>query len=339
MKKIVLAGLQPQIDSLIDSIDVLIAKADDDLGETLTSEGYVKAKTAVDTVSDIEDALTEALNGHTDEVLAALQDSNSLNDFMVWSWEGIKDEDTLRKAIYDALFQRLKDMLAESTEGFIDAYEPDLLAEHTAEDILTEPAAEFVKNWSEELSRLMKLETNDQIEKILLDAQKDALSVDETALKITESGIRDPGYRSRRVALTEVLRAESYGQIEAMRQCPTVVEKEWHHTGAHKNTPRPGHVAISGQRKKIDEPFDLVGADGVTYHPMVPRDTNLPPGESVNCHCIMQRIQSEEALGMTVEERRALRQKYIDQTNKEWEENDTARKTEEAIFGKDVVEG
>ena len=199
MKKIVLAGLQPQIDSLIDSIDVLIAKADDDLGETLTSEGYVKAKTAVSTVSDIEDALTEALNGHTDEVLDALQDSDSLSDFLVWSWEGIKDEDTLRKAIYDALYERLQDMLAESVEGFIDAYEPDLLVEHTAEDILTEPAAEFVKTWSDELSKLMKLETNDQIEKILLDAQKDALSVDETALKITESGIRDPGYRSRRV--------------------------------------------------------------------------------------------------------------------------------------------
>lgn len=335
MKKIILTGLEKSIDSVIDSIDVLLMKADDDLKDTLDSEGYVKAGTAVKSIDSIEDALTEAFNDHTDDVLSRLSAEETLQAFLKGAWKDIRNEEDLKQAIYDALHDQLFDMMAESIEGFIDAYEPDLLEEHTAEDLMTEPAADFVKNWVDQLASLMHLETDDQIEKILLDAQQDALSVDDTALKISQSGIRDPGYRSRRVALTEVLRAESYGQLESMRQCPTIEGKEWLHTGSHKNQPRANHVAISGQQRKVDEPFELVGSDGNIYHPMVPRDTTLPAAESVNCHCIMKRIRSEDAMGMSLEDRRALRQKYIDEVNQEWEANNTANKLDDQMFGKD----
>ncbi|MSS13645.1 phage minor head protein [Porcincola intestinalis] len=335
MRKIILKGMEKNIDSLIDSIDVLLMKADDDLKDTLDGEGFVKADAAVKSINEIEGALTEALNEHTDDVLKALEESDSLKEFLDGSWKDIRDMDDLKQAIYDALHDRLMDMLSESIEGFIDAYEPDLLEEHTAEDLLTEPAAQFVESWSSKLAELMHLETDDQIEAILLQAQSDALSVADTSLKISESGIRDPGYRSRRVAVTEVLRAESYGQLESMRQCPTIEAKEWMHTGGHKNSPRENHVAISGQQKPVDEPFDLVGRDGTLYHPMVPRDISLPAAESVNCHCIMKRIRSEEAMGMSLEDRRAMRKKYMDEVNQEWEENGTAEKLEDQMFGKD----
>lgn len=102
-------------------------------------------------------------------------------------------------------------------------------------------------------------------------------------------------------------------------QSPSVEEKEWKHTGAYRNQPRRNHVSMSGQRVPKGEPFVLEGADGNTYYPAYPRDSILPPGESVNCHCISQPIVSEEALGLPIEERRRLQAEAIAEMDDEWE--------------------
>ena len=129
--------------------------------------------------------------------------------------------------------------------------------------------------------------------------------------------IRD-SYQARRVAVTEVLRAHSVAREEAIQQSPSTDRKEWRHTGAHKNKPRPNHVEMDGQIVPKDQPFELKGRDGVVYHPMYPRDPILPAGETVNCHCIHRGVAADDALGMSLEERRRLQQKYIEEDDGAW---------------------
>lgn len=304
-----------KVDGLIDAIDRYIMKADEDLEEQLEAEGYVSTDVAVATINAIEDEVTEVLNKNCDDVLDRLQTATGLDNFIDDIWPTIKDEDDLEMALIEILHDKFEDLLKTCVQQFlIDADE-----ELGIDDRITKPAQHFIETWSEQLAEIMHLNTNEQIEKILLDSQKKAMSITEVADAIADSAIRTPGYRSRRVAVTEVLRVESYSQLEYMRQDPAVEEKEWVHTGNHKNKPRENHVAINGQRVKKDQPFTLVGADGVTYSPMCPRDTCLPASESIHCHCIMRSIRSEKKMGMTVEERRALRQKYMDEVDAEYE--------------------
>ena len=134
-----------------------------------------------------------------------------------------------------------------------------------------------------------------------------------------DGGIRSERYRARAAALTETLRAHSVAQQEALVQNPAVESKEWVHTGEYRNTPRENHVAMSGVIVPKDEPFTLEGLDGVTYYPMYPRDPILPPGESINCHCIHRGIVNADILGLPLEERQRLQQEAIDADDGAWE--------------------
>ena len=102
-------------------------------------------------------------------------------------------------------------------------------------------------------------------------------------------------------------------------QNPCIKEKMWRHTGSHKNEPRENHVDMDGQRVPVGESYELIGADGVKYYPMFPVDPDLPPAESINCHCISQDIVDEDILVLPLEERQRLQQEAIDSMDDEWE--------------------
>ena len=302
------ADLTQNVDELIDRIDVLIRKEEDDLEENLQAAGFVEPKKAVEVIGILEDEWTEAFNTDCDELLDALEKALDLDDFVENIWPGINSSEDLRNAIYDTFFSRFKDMLETSVVGFLAGEDPDLLSDELG--ILSEPAKAFVERWSGELADLMNLSTRNQIENILINGQEEHKSVAQVAQDIADSGIRDAGYKARRAAITEVLRAESYGQLEAMRQNPGIIEKEWVHTGTHKNKPRENHKAISGQRVAVNEPFSLSG-----YAPMCPRDTNLPASESINCHCMMKQIRDPNWSNYTYEEKQALREARMEELN------------------------
>jgi hypothetical protein len=58
---------------------------------------------------------------------------------------------------------------------------------------------------------------------------------------------------------------------------------------------------------------------------MYPRDSILPPGESVNCHCIHRGIVSKDVLGLSLDERKRLQQEAIDADDGAWEKELDAR--------------
>ena len=71
---------------------------------------------------------------------------------------------------------------------------------------------------------------------------------------------------------------------------------------------------------------------------MTPRDVCLPPRESVNCHCLLQPVVSEEVLGLSLEERQALQAQAIAEDDGEWDkELDAQNKARAGINEEDYT--
>lgn len=299
---------------LLDAIDRYIAKADDDLEETLADEGYPAADVAVKLASELEEAVDDALEEDAENLLKHIQNAIGVDDFISDVWPNIKDEKDLESALYKIFHEKFDDMLKKFTYEWALSQNPIIAV---VDGEITKPAEAFVKGWSGELARLMNLSTKDAIERLLLKAKEKAWSIDDLTEAIGNSGIREHGYRSRRVALTEMLRMESYAQQEEMIQDPLTYKKRWRHVMSAN--PRENHIAMDGQEVFKREFFTLIGADGTTYYVMCPRDTCLPASESVNCHCLAEAIANENAKGMTEDEMRERRRQYMDEVNAEYE--------------------
>ncbi|MBI1397064.1 MAG: hypothetical protein GC151_13895 [Betaproteobacteria bacterium] len=96
------------------------------------------------------------------------------------------------------------------------------------------------------------------------------------------------GQRQRAITIvrTEVGRAFSVaGQARLEQMAPRVpgLKKQWRRSG--KIHSRPGHDAIDGQVRAIDEPFEVITPRGEIVTLMHPRDPSAPPGETINCGC------------------------------------------------------
>ena len=306
--------MQIDVKQLISEIDRLIAKADDDLKDSLEAEGYVAADQLVKKINKLEDSIGEALDDDSLEFLKRIEEATGVSEFIADIWPGIKDADDLEKALYKIFREQFDEMFRSFTYQWILAEDP-VLAEVVEE--VTKPAEAFIKGWSGQLAKIMNLNTKDAMERILLKAQEKKWSIEELSDAIADSGIREYGYRSRRVALTESLRVESYAQQESMIQNPLAYKKKWKHVmSAH---PRENHMAMDGQEVFKREMFTLTGKSGATYMVLCPRDTSLPVEETANCHCLMETISDENALGMSDDERAALRKKYMDEVNAEYD--------------------
>lgn len=299
---------------LIKAIDAYIQKADDGLADALGAEGYIKPKKTLKYAQDIEDSVEEALLEETDYILAEAEKAVDLETFAEDIWPKVK--------LNDAVKGKLATVFTESLDKFMPEFIGYYIAQ-TDKDLklfqVSKRTTAWVKGWAKELGEIMKLNSHKEIERILEKGLAEGQGMAEFTRAILDSGIRDEYYKARRVAVTEVLRAHSVAQQEAYMQSPAVSEKMWKHTGEYRNEPRQNHVDMDGQRVPVEEPYELIGADGGTYEPMYPRDPLLPPEESINCHCISQPVVSEETLGLPLEERQRLQQEAIDAMDDEWE--------------------
>ena len=294
---------------LIKAIDAYIQKADDGLADALGAEGYIKPKKTLKYAQDIEDKMEE-----TDYILAEAEKAVDLETFAADIWPGVKLNDAAKSKLATVFTERLSEFLPEYIGYYIAQTDRGLKLTQVSKRTLA-----WVKSWSKDLGEIMQLNSHKEIERILEKGLAEGQGMAEFTRAILDSGIRDEYYKARRVAVTEVLRAHSVAQQEAYMQSPAVSEKMWKHTGEYRNEPRQNHVDMDGQRVPVEEPYELIGADGGTYEPMYPRDPLLPPEESINCHCISQPVVSEETLGLPLEERQRLQQEAIDAMDDEWE--------------------
>lgn len=301
--------------TLIKAIDAYLAKEDDELELALEAAGYVDAPETIEHITGLEDGIAVVLISETDYILASLKDRVDLEEYFREVWPEIKKNNPTA----DKLFELFWDDFSGYMKPLASKYIATTDAELTVRAVSQRTTA-WTKQWSKDLSELMQLESHTQIEKILTTAMDEGQSVAEVTQTLMDSGIRNEYFRARKTALTETLRAHSVASQEAMMQSPSVVEKEWRHSGAYRNTPRANHVAMSGQRVRKEAAYVLQGQDGGTYYPLYPRDPSLPAGESINCHCISQPVVSEEILGLSIEERRLLQEEALAAMDDAWEE-------------------
>lgn len=307
--------MKPDTAPLMKAIERYLSKADEDLEEQLKAEGYVSTGAAVKAINVIEEEVTEAIQERVDAILSELNISADIKSFLSDKWTDMQDRQELVDTLHDLFKSQFDDLMHTCTVDWIISMDPELVV---SDDRITKYSEDFIRTWSPELARIMNLNTNASIERVLIQADQDGQTIEEVAQAIADSGIRECGYRARRVALTEVLRVEEYAHQEGRVQNPSCYKKRWVET-YEAEEPRSNHIAISGQEVFKRERFTLVGADGATYRPMCPRDTCLPAKESVNCHCITEDICDDKVLGMTIEEKLALRQKYMDEVDAEYE--------------------
>lgn len=305
-------------DGILDAIDRYLAKADDDLADTLEEEGFAEGEETVKAIDSLQEDVAEALQSQTEAFVAALEDAPE------GDWEeaqknvaGMLEDDDIataaspiRSAMFEAEVPKLATVYMKETDG-------ELVV-----DAIRKRTESWFASWSEELGRLMHISTHKEIADAIKRTIDEGEGIPELTRKIMDGGWRSEYYKARRVAVTEVLRAHSVAREEAIQQSPSTDRKEWRHTGAHKNEPRPNHVAMDGTIVPKDEPFELKGMDKdkneTTYYPMYPRDPRLPPSESVNCHCIHRGVAADDAIGMSLEERRRLQQKYLEEDDAAW---------------------
>ena len=299
---------------LLKAVDAYIAKADDDLVDALTEAGFLDAEGTVSEASTLEERVAAALTAETDYILDGIKEAADLEEFAKTVWPKLKKGDTCAKDLFDIFLEELEAFLPTLVSGYIVQIDADLLLGQ-----MSKRTSEWAKSWSGQLADIMQLDSHTTIENLLTTALEEGQSVADFTLAIQESGIREEYYRARRTAITELLRAHSAASQEAIMQAPAVEEKVWVHTGSYRTTPRQNHVEMNSQRVGKSEKFTLKGADGKTYTPMYPRDPDLPPGESVNCHCITQSIVNEDVLGLPIEERRRLQEEAIAEMDDEWE--------------------
>lgn len=309
-----------QCAALIKAIDAYIEKADGDLSRLLGAQGFIKPKKTVGYIEDIEDEVADALTDETTYFVRSFEEAVDLETFAAEIWPRVKLNDGLKAKLATVFQEQLSSFMPEYIGYYIQQTDKQLRLKQ-----ISKRTVAWVEKWSGDLADIMQLNSHTEIERILKTGLEEGFGMAEFTRRILESGIRDERYKARRVAVTEVLRAHSVSQQEAYMQSPAVSEKTWQHTGEYRNDPRENHVAMHGKRVPVEEPFELEGADGQTYYPMYPRDTNLPAKESINCHCNIQPVVSEEILGLSLEERQALQQQAIDEMDDEWEKELDAR--------------
>lgn len=306
--------LKPKnLDCLICSIDALITKADNELTEQLKEAGFVDAKKSVKTAAELEGSITEILQDQTTDIADALKKAKNLKQARRLIAQYFADDSATTKALTEVFEAYYKLNVPIWSSKYMMEIESDLVVE-----VLRQRTTAWLETWSKDLADLMQLNGSDRMGELIQETIDNGESVADLTRKLQEEGIRNEEYAARRVALTEMCRAHNVADNEAIMQSPATTRKMWRHTGAYRIKPRENHVDMDGTTVKKSEPFELVGADGVTYYPMHPVDSSLPPGEAINCHCIMQGIVDDEILGMSLEERQMLQRKIIEEDDGEW---------------------
>ena len=318
MRKDIAKAILKNADGIIDAVDRYLAKADDDLSKALKEEGYANAEETVAAVNALEEEVADILHEQTNSVLDVLQDAED---------EGADMEEVQRRisALLEA--DTIAEEVTETTLAMYETQVPQLASVYIKEtdgDLLVNTIRNRTKSWifnfAPAAGEWQRTATHEQILNLVKDAIENGTSIAELTRKIQEGGWRNEYYQARRYAMTETLRAHSVAHEEAIQQSPACDNKEWRHTGGSKNKPRPNHVAMDGQIVPKNEPFVLVGRDGVTYYPMYPRDSILPASETVNCHCFHRGIPNKSVLGLSYEERKKMQEDFVNADNEAWKQ-------------------
>ena len=161
------------------------------------------------------------------------------------------------------------DALEDATKEFS---EDDLAAWETA-------ATEYVEGQvANEKIKLVNDTTRDFFRSTVSTGIESGMSAQQVANLVTDRWDELKGFRSMRIARTEIVGAANFGSLQGAQSTGLDLVKVWVTTP--DNRTRDTHRLMSGSRAPIGEPFD----NGLDH----PGDPSGPAGEIINCRCTMR---------------------------------------------------
>lgn len=125
--------------------------------------------------------------------------------------------------------------------------------------------------------------TREAIREQLAAAQAAGDSIDQIADRIRSVYDSATDTRALRIARTEMIGANNYGTMEAMRQSGRVESKQW--IATPDGLTRDSHRRVDGEKRALGAPF----SNGLQF----PGDPAGPPEEVINCRCTFDEDFSE----------------------------------------------
>lgn len=293
---------------LIKSINDFVSKADgtDELKDLLKDHPNKDALLVA--IEDYETVIGKLLRNQKSDFIKAIKHytegattGNPIVSAIVEMILGdVQEADEFDVKMKVASIQFLTSTVPQLTTALMASIDNDIAFNQLSPRTLT-----WINGWSEDLGKLMKLSTHNNVQKTLLEGIREGKSIDDIVL-ILQDHPQFNRNRARATAITEVLTANSVSQHEAYTQSPAVTGKTWLHSGGRGITPRPAHVALNDTTIPLDEYFNVNG-----FHAMYPRDTELPPSERVYCHCVLAPAVDEAILGLSKDEKEIIRQQVM----------------------------
>ena len=134
--------------------------------------------------------------------------------------------------------------------------------------------------------------TRDQIVRQVSNGQQQGLGVAEIAKRIDDRLPEISRQRGALIARTETHGAANYAMHETAKSTGLELVKEWvavedHRTRAILRDDAFDHVAMDGQKRDMDDPFDMpwIGGGGEPLKIMYPGEAGKPGGAVINCRC------------------------------------------------------
>ncbi|MCY8373337.1 phage minor head protein [Bacillus inaquosorum] len=297
-------------DKLLDSLNAFIQKAKENqykqLGEMVPD--FPGKSNIPKYVEEYEKGIARLLRRQRKKFLDGLKgfvskdSKETLEALLVFFTQNLFAEDDFEEEFHELTEGFLQQTIEELAEMIMDSIDPEVPFK-----VLSNRTINWIKDWSEKLAQIMKLNTHEAVENTLTDAIENGSSIEDIELALKEMPQFDRE-RARTTAITEVLAASSAAQHESYAQSPAVKKKKWRHSGGKKNNPRENHIDLDGTVIGVDEEFQIPGSSESC---MFPRDPKLSAGERVHCHCVLSPVVDNMILGLSAEEKEEIRREAL----------------------------
>ncbi|MEX0134932.1 hypothetical protein MRBLBA71_001469 [Bacillus nitratireducens] len=300
-----------KIDKLLISLNEWIQKADtDDFSTSLPADlevldmlpGYVEdfEKEIAKLLRKQRKYFVDGIKNYTKK--DAIEKGIKIKDIINFVTGSLFGADTFAKSLSKSARKFLNYSMKDMAKAFMNAIDPDIQF-----NIFSKRTTKWINSWSDELGKLMQINSHKAVERILNDGLEKGKGIKEIARELAKLPEFDRK-RAKTTAQTEVLAACSASQFESYRQSPAVTGKKWRHSGTKNNQPRDNHVAYDGTTVPVEEEFELPGSG---ERCMFPRDSSLSGKERINCHCVLSPAVDNSILGLSEEEKEKIRAEVL----------------------------
>ncbi len=187
-------ALLSNADGIIGAIDQYLAKADDDLADSLADEGYAEAEDTVDAINAMQDEVAETLLNQTNDFVTALETATGSG----WgeaqrAVSEMMDGDDIAEQVEGAAADMLQTQIPKLASTYMQETDGELVV-----DIIRQRTQNWIASWSQRLGELMKINTHQQISDIIQSTIDKGESIEKLTRKIMDGGWRSgQGKRSK----------------------------------------------------------------------------------------------------------------------------------------------